>query len=68
MDGDAEGNGHSPDKRQFLVVIDAEVIRRTKILAIERHVTASSIVQQALTQFFDRETPSASRSSAPEAE
>lgn len=40
--------GPQPEKRQFLVVIDAEIIQRTKILAIERGVTASSLVQQAL--------------------
>lgn len=45
------------DRRQFLVHIDAELIRRTKILAIELDTTASSIVQQALTEFFARQTP-----------
>lgn len=43
------------EKRQFLVVIDAEVIRRTKILAIERRVTASSLVQRALEDLIERE-------------
>ncbi|WP_309093194.1 hypothetical protein [Phenylobacterium sp.] len=55
MDGEAEGNGHQPEKRQFLVVIDAEVIRRTKILAIERRVSASSLVQRALEDLLERE-------------
>jgi hypothetical protein len=36
------------DKRQFLVHIDANLIRRIKILALDRNVTASSLVQEAL--------------------
>lgn len=48
-------DGSPPEKRQFLVVIDAEIIRRTKILAIERGVTASAVVQQALVDFLRRE-------------
>jgi predicted transcriptional regulator len=55
MEVDAEGHGPQAEKRQFLVVIDAEVIRRTKILAIERRVPASSLVQRALVDFLDRE-------------
>lgn len=41
-------------RRQFLVHIDADLIRRTKILAIERGVTASSLVQQAVADFLLR--------------
>ncbi|WP_149536632.1 ribbon-helix-helix domain-containing protein [Siccirubricoccus phaeus] len=57
MGGDTEQDRQGPDRRQFLVVIDAEIIRRTKILAIERGVSASSLVQQALAEFLGRETP-----------
>jgi hypothetical protein len=35
-------------KRQFLVHIDANLIRRIKILAIDRDVTASSLVEEAM--------------------
>lgn len=42
------------EKRQFLVHIDADLIRRIKILAIDRSVTASSLVQQAITEFLSR--------------
>ena len=51
-------------KRQFLVHIDADLIRRIKILAIERDVTASSLVQQAVADFLSRDSalPSASHS------
>jgi hypothetical protein len=39
-------------KRQFLVHIDARVIRRIKILALDRNVTASSLVQEALLAYL----------------
>ena len=39
-------------KRQFLVHLDDELIRRIKIMAINRKVTASSIVQEALLNFL----------------
>jgi predicted transcriptional regulator len=42
------------EKRQFLVHIDADLIRQIKILAIDRSVTASSLVQQAITEFLSR--------------
>lgn len=64
MDGDAGTDGSQPEKRQFLVVIDTEIIRRTKILAIERGVTASSIVQQALADLFQREAATSTQQSA----
>jgi hypothetical protein len=38
--------------RQFLVHLDAELIRRVKILAIDRNVTASRLVQEALVGFL----------------
>ena len=38
--------------RQFLVQLDAELIRKIKILAIDRDVTASSLVKDALLVFL----------------
>jgi hypothetical protein len=40
------------EKRQFLVHLDAGLIRRIKILAIDRNVSASSLVQEALLAFL----------------
>jgi hypothetical protein len=40
------------EKRQFLVHLDANLIRRIKILAIDRNVSASSLVQEALLAFL----------------
>jgi hypothetical protein len=42
----------SRGKRQFLVHIDACLIRRIKILALDRNVTASSLVQEALLAYL----------------
>jgi hypothetical protein len=42
------------EKRQFLVYLEPELIRRTKIYAIERGMTASGVVQQALLEFLTR--------------
>lgn len=53
------------EKRQFLVHIDANLIRRVKILAIERNVSASSLVQEALLIYLA--TRGAASSAAPEA-
>ena len=39
-------------KRQFLVHVDVNVIRRIKILAIDRNVSASSLVQEALLAYL----------------
>jgi hypothetical protein len=39
-------------KRQFLVHIDASLIRSIKILALDRDVTASSLVQEALQRYL----------------
>jgi predicted HicB family RNase H-like nuclease len=44
-----------PQKRQFLVQIDAGLIRRTKIMAIQRRVSASSLVEEALEDFLSRQ-------------
>jgi predicted transcriptional regulator len=41
-------------KRQFLTQIDIDLIRRIKILAIERDVSASNLVQNALAEFLAR--------------
>ncbi len=57
MGQSVQGNELRYAKRQFLVVIDAEVIRRTKILAIDQHVTASSLVQRALQDLLQRDAP-----------
>jgi hypothetical protein len=45
------------EKRQFLVHIDADLIRRTKILALDRRVSASSLVQAAVTEFLTQHVP-----------
>ena len=42
----------SPDRKQFLVHIDANLIRRVKILALDREVTASSLVQAAIVDML----------------
>jgi hypothetical protein len=39
-------------KRQFLVHLDPTMIRRIKVLAIDRNVSASSLVQEALIGFL----------------
>ena len=39
-------------KRQFLVHIEASLIRRIKVLAIDRNVSASSLVQEALIAYL----------------
>jgi hypothetical protein len=38
--------------RQFLVHIDSDLIRQVKILAIDRNVTASRLVQEAIASFL----------------
>jgi predicted transcriptional regulator len=42
--------------RQFLVHLDAELIRRVKITAIDRNMTASKLVQEALVTFLSADT------------
>jgi hypothetical protein len=58
MDMVASDNSKLPDgaplRKQFLVHIEADAICRTKILALERGVFASSIVQQALVELLAR--------------
>lgn len=66
--GEQTPDGIGSERRQFLVHIDADLIRRVKILAIDRGVSASSLVQQSLIEFLNRETPSAPRPGAPESE
>lgn len=61
MDEEARADGSPPERRQFLIVIDVEIIRRAKILAIERGITASTLVQQALADFLRRETAISTR-------
>jgi hypothetical protein len=39
-------------KRQFLLQIDVGLIRRTKIMAVQQCVSASSLVEQALEEFL----------------
>ena len=46
--------GQGPARKQFLVHIDAHVIRRVKILAINRGVSASSLVEEAIIEFLSR--------------
>jgi Ribbon-helix-helix protein, copG family len=47
----------SEPKRQFLVHLDAGLIRRIKVLAIDRGVSASSLVQEALLAYLPPSTP-----------
>nr|WP_294563057.1 CopG family transcriptional regulator [uncultured Rhodopila sp.] len=51
---DERTESEGPARKQFLVHIDADVIRRVKILAIDRGVSASSVVQQAIVEFLSR--------------
>lgn len=51
---DSNPPGGAPLRKQFLVHIEADLIRFTKILALEQGVSASSIVQQALVELLDR--------------
>jgi hypothetical protein len=53
-------------KRQFLVHIDANLIRRIKILALDRDVTASSLVQEALQGYLANAAASSPSNCKPE--
>ena len=53
-------------KRQFLVHIDANLIRRIKILALDRDVTASSLVQEALQGYLATAAASSPSNRKPE--
>ena len=54
LSDDERAEGEGPARKQFLVHIDADVIRRVKILALDRGVTASSLVQEAIVEFLSR--------------
>jgi hypothetical protein len=41
------------ERRQFLVQLEPGLIRQIKILAIDRNVSASSLVREALLAFLD---------------
>jgi predicted transcriptional regulator len=41
--------------------MDADIIRRVKILAIDRGVTASSLVQEAIVEFLSRDAKSGAK-------
>ena len=59
---DVKSATHTPrTTRQFLIHIEIDVIRQVKILAIDRNVTASRLVQEALISFLraSREVPAA---------
>jgi hypothetical protein len=51
---DEKTEGEAAARKQFLVHIDAALIRRVKKLAIDREVTASSLVQEAIADFLSR--------------
>jgi hypothetical protein len=44
-----------PARKQFLVHMDVDVIRRVKILAIERGVSASNLVQEVIVEFLSQD-------------
>ena len=52
MSGQSSVSPKPKATRQFLVHLDAELIRRVKITAIDRNVTASKLVQEALITFL----------------
>lgn len=54
MGKDGKGGADAAGRKQFLVHIDADVIRRVKILALDREVSASSLVEQSLIEFLAR--------------
>ncbi|WP_426954562.1 hypothetical protein [Muricoccus radiodurans] len=54
MAKDGKGGTDAAGRKQFLVHIDAHVIRRVKILALDREVSASSLVEKALIEFLAR--------------
>lgn len=57
MVDDEKSEAAAPNRRQFLVHIDADLIRRVKILAIEEGVSASSLVQDAIVDLLSRRRP-----------
>ncbi|MCG7351399.1 MULTISPECIES: ribbon-helix-helix protein, CopG family [Roseomonas] len=54
MARDGKGGTDAAGRKQFLVHIDADVIRRVKILALDRGVSASSLVETAIADFLAR--------------
>lgn len=52
-------SGDSPDeglaKRQFLSRLDPDLIRRTKMFALLRGLTASAVVERALADFLAKQ-------------
>lgn len=54
MSKDGKGGTDGAGRKQFLVHIDADVVRRVKILALDREVSASSLVEKALIEFLAR--------------
>ena len=66
MDPERPGEKAPRGKRQFLVHIDANLIRRIKILALDRNVTASSLVQEALLAYLATAAASSPSSRQPE--
>ena len=51
MSGIRAGSTEPRVSRQFLVHIDPTLIRRVKILALDRNTSASKVVQEALIAF-----------------
>jgi hypothetical protein len=59
---DERAEGETTARKQFLVHIDADLIRRVKKLAIDREVSASSLVQEAIADFLSRsQTPGSNK-------
>jgi len=55
------------EKRQFLVHIDAALVRRVKILALDRGTTASALVQEAIVAYLGHaETAAAADATTPQ--
>lgn len=54
LSDDERAESKGPARKQFLVHIDADLIRRVKILALDRGVSASSLVQEAIVELLSR--------------
>jgi hypothetical protein len=51
-------NGHdvpTEPKRRLVAQVSAEVVRRLKILAVEREKPASALVEEAIKQYLERQ-------------